>query len=77
MTHNATSGVAHFAVDDDRECLLLIRELLGYLPSNNVDPPPILASTDPPDREDEALDHTRAALAEPAVRHARPAAVGR
>ena len=56
MTHNATSGVAHFAVDDDRECLLLIRELLGYLPSNNVDPPPILASTDPPDREDEALD---------------------
>ena len=38
MTHNATSGVAHFAVDDDRECLLLIRELLGYLPSNNVDP---------------------------------------
>jgi propionyl-CoA carboxylase beta chain len=56
MTHNATSGVAHFAVDDDRECLLLIRELLGYLPSNNVDPAPVLASTDPPDREDEALD---------------------
>jgi propionyl-CoA carboxylase beta chain len=56
MTHNATSGVAHFAVDDDRECLLLIRELLGYLPSNNLDPVPILASSDPPDREDEALD---------------------
>ena len=45
MTHNATSGVAHFAVDDDRECLLLIRELLGYLPSNNVDPAPIFASS--------------------------------
>ena len=32
MTHNATSGVAHFAVPDDRECLRLVRELLGYLP---------------------------------------------
>ena len=40
MTHNATSGVAHFAVPDDRECLRLVRELLGYLPSNNVDDPP-------------------------------------
>ena len=40
MTHNATSGVAHFAVPDDRECLRLIRELLGYLPGNNVDDPP-------------------------------------
>ena len=40
MTHNATSGVAHFATDDDRDCLLLIRELLGYLPSNNLDDPP-------------------------------------
>src|SRR3954451_17677953 len=43
MTHNATSGVAHFAVEDDRECLVLIRELLSYLPSNNVDDPPRLA----------------------------------
>ena len=40
MTHNATSGVAHFAVADDRECLQLIRELLGYLPRNNLDDPP-------------------------------------
>src|SRR5262247_366261 len=40
MTHNATSGVAHFAVADDRECLRLIRELLGYLPSNNLDAAP-------------------------------------
>jgi propionyl-CoA carboxylase beta chain len=57
MTHNATSGVAHFAVNDDRECLRLIRELLGYLPSNNVDDPPRHASSDPPDREDETLEH--------------------
>src|SRR6059058_1455765 len=40
MTHNAKSGVAHFAVDDDRACLRLIRELLSYLPSNNLDDPP-------------------------------------
>jgi propionyl-CoA carboxylase beta chain len=56
MTHNATSGVAHFAVANDRECLSLIRELLGYLPGNNVDDPPRLESSDPIDREDEALD---------------------
>jgi propionyl-CoA carboxylase beta chain len=56
MTHNATSGVAHFAVEDDRECLALIRELLSFLPSNNVDDPPRAATADSPDREDEALD---------------------
>jgi propionyl-CoA carboxylase beta chain len=56
LTHNARSGVAHFAVADDRECLLLIRELLGFLPGNNVDDPPRLDTSDPFDREDEALD---------------------
>jgi propionyl-CoA carboxylase beta chain len=56
MTHNATSGVAHFAVPDDRECLRLIRELLSYMPSNNVDEPPRVETSDPVDREDEALD---------------------
>jgi propionyl-CoA carboxylase beta chain len=56
MTHNATSGVAHFAVADDRECLRLIRELLSYMPSNNVDDPPRVEPSDPVDREDEALD---------------------
>ena len=56
MTHNAKSGVAHFAVPDDKECLALIRELLGYLPSNNVDDPPRRHGTDPRDRQDEALD---------------------
>ena len=55
-THNAKSGVAHFAVADDRECIQLIRELLSYLPSNNLDDPPRRASTDPLDREDDALD---------------------
>ena len=55
-THNETSGVAHFAVPDDRECLRLIRELLSYLPGNNVDEPPRRPTADPVDREDEALD---------------------
>jgi propionyl-CoA carboxylase beta chain len=56
MTHNATSGVAHFAVDDDRECIALLRELLSYLPSNNLDDAPRAASSDSPDRADDALD---------------------
>jgi len=56
MTHNAKSGVAHFAAPDDRACLRLIRELLSYLPSNNLDEPPRMATSDPVDREDEALD---------------------
>ena len=56
MTHNATSGVAHFAVPDDAECIRLIRELLSYLPSNNVDDAPRLAPGDPVDRETPELD---------------------
>jgi propionyl-CoA carboxylase beta chain len=56
MTHNAISGVAHFAVDDDRECLSLVRELLSFMPSNNLDDPPRVSTTDSPDREDQALD---------------------
>ncbi|HEX4566326.1 MAG TPA: carboxyl transferase domain-containing protein [Vicinamibacterales bacterium] len=56
MTHNATSGVAHFAVPDDRACLRLIRELLSYMPSNNVDDPPRVETSDPVDRQDAALD---------------------
>jgi len=56
MTHNTTSGVAHFAVADDRACLALIRDLVSYLPSNNLDEPPRRPTTDPVDREDAALD---------------------
>jgi len=56
MTHNATSGVAHFAVEDDRECLALIRDLLSFMPSNNLDDPPRARSSDEPEREDESLD---------------------
>jgi propionyl-CoA carboxylase beta chain len=56
MTHNATSGVAHFAVPDDRACLGLVRELLGYRPSNNLDDPPRRETGDPVDREEPSLD---------------------
>jgi propionyl-CoA carboxylase beta subunit len=56
MTHNEKSGVAHFAASDDRECLAMIRELLTYLPSNNVDDPPRRETDDPWDREATALN---------------------
>src|SRR6266545_945195 len=56
MTHNEKSGVAHFAVENDQACLLLIRELLSFMPSNNVDDPPRLSCADPVDRADAALD---------------------
>src|SRR6187431_1903956 len=42
MTHNEKSGVAHFAVDNDQECILLIRELLSFMPNNNLDDAPRL-----------------------------------
>jgi propionyl-CoA carboxylase beta chain len=56
MTHNATSGVAHFLAHDDTECLRMIRELLSYLPQNNRDDAERRACTDPADRADAALD---------------------
>ena len=57
MTHNATSGVAHFAAASDSECLETIRELLSFLPSNNMEDPPMKPSADPWDRADEKLNH--------------------
>ncbi len=54
--HNAKSGVAHFAAADDRECLALVRELLGYLPANNREDPPRIEPTDDPRRADSELD---------------------
>ncbi len=55
MAHNAKSGVAHFAVDDDEACLAAIRRLLSFLPQNNVDDPPRIACSDPVDRMDGRL----------------------
>jgi propionyl-CoA carboxylase beta chain len=56
LTHNIRSGVAHFAVEDDRACLALIRELLSYLPSNNLEEAPARDTDDPADREDASLE---------------------
>lgn len=56
LAHSQKSGVAHFAANDDKHCLLLIRELLNFLPSNNVDDPPVLPTSDRPDRVEEALN---------------------
>jgi propionyl-CoA carboxylase beta chain len=57
LTHNETSGVAHFLAHDDAECLSMVRELFSFLPSNNIDDPPRKASSDPIDRADGALDN--------------------
>jgi propionyl-CoA carboxylase beta chain len=56
MTHNATSGVAHFAAADDRDALMLVRDMLSYMPSNNMEDPPEKASDDPEDRADVVLN---------------------
>lgn len=55
-THNETSGVAHFLAADDTHCLQMIRELLSFLPSNNLDDAPLRPVSDPVDRIDERLD---------------------
>ena len=77
MTHNEHSGVAHFAVDDDRACLALIRDLLRFLPSNNLD----RAAGRRDDRSARSRGRgarsPRAGLAQPAVRHARSHPLGR
>src|SRR5665213_4245018 len=55
-THNATSGVAHLMAHDDAECLAMMRELLTFLPSNNLEEPPRKPTQDPVDRADRELD---------------------
>lgn len=56
MTHNEKSGVAHFLAHDDAECLSMVRELLSFIPSNNLEDPPRRPCTDPIDRADAELD---------------------
>src|ERR671928_182869 len=55
-THNRVSGVAHFAADSDEHALLLVRELLSFIPSNNMEDPPRVETSDPSDRRDESLN---------------------
>jgi propionyl-CoA carboxylase beta subunit len=56
MTHNQTSGVAHFATESEADCLRLVRELLSFLPLNNLEDPPFVPTDDPVDRIDELID---------------------
>lgn len=56
MAQNAMSGVAHFAAEDGEECLRIVRELLSFLPSNNLDDPPRRPCADPADRVEEKLN---------------------
>ncbi len=56
MTHNTTSGVAHFAAEDEEDCIKQIRYLLGFLPSNNMEDAPVFENDDDPSRMDESLN---------------------
>jgi propionyl-CoA carboxylase beta chain len=56
VTHNSRSGVAHFMANDDSECIALIRELLTFLPQNNIEDSPLTRSTDDPARKDSKLN---------------------
>jgi propionyl-CoA carboxylase beta chain len=56
MTHNTKSGVAHFAADDEEQCLEDARYLFSFLPQNNLETPPRVEPSDDPDRMDLALD---------------------
>ncbi len=55
-SHNPKSGVAHFAAPNDKECMRMIRELFSFIPSNNLDDPPVVPNDDDPKRRNEALD---------------------
>lgn len=56
MTHNQISGVAHFAVDDEAECFMMIRKLLSYIPSNCKEKPSYIDTNDSIDRQAVILD---------------------
>ena len=71
MTHNSTSGVAHFIAHNDEECLLLLRELFSFLPSNNLEDPPRRQTNDPWDRVEESLNSVVPARVERSLRHQR------
>ena len=55
LVHSQTSGVAHFMADNEEECIETIKELLSYLPSNNMEDPPIVDTGDDPNRIDEHI----------------------
>jgi len=54
--HNSVSGVAHFAAQDEEDCMFVIRKLLSYMPQNNMEDPPLIQTSDDPHRMDKELD---------------------
>jgi acetyl-CoA carboxylase carboxyltransferase component len=54
--HNTISGVAHFSAEDEDECMHILRQLLSYIPQNNMEDPPLVTPTDDPQRMDGELD---------------------
>lgn len=55
VTHSSKSGVAHFAGDSEEQTLMMVRELVSFIPSNNMEDPPVQTTTDPVDRKVESL----------------------
>lgn len=55
MTHNIKSGVAHFAAENEEEVYQMVRKLISFIPSNNIENPPIVENKDDPNRMEEAL----------------------
>lgn len=55
LTHSSKSGVAHFTGDDEEQVLMMVRELISFLPSNNMEDPPVKTTIDPSDRAEEIL----------------------
>jgi propionyl-CoA carboxylase beta chain len=57
VTHNKKSGVAHFTAEDDEQAMMMIRELMSFIPSNNMEEAPMKACTDDLTREEPKLDN--------------------
>lgn len=57
MVHASKSGVAHFACENEADAITRLKRLFQYIPQNNLEDPPFAENADPPDREDETLNH--------------------
>ncbi len=56
MTHNQKSGVAHLMAEDDKQAMMMLREMIGFMPANNMEDPPVKPCLDDVHREDQSLD---------------------
>lgn len=56
MTHNQKSGVAHLVAEDDEQAMMMLREMISFMPSNNMEDPPVKSCMDDIHREDQSLD---------------------